>query len=45
MFFKVEKDEDILMWSVREFQSSVAGGMKENCTTEVQEKRILMLEE
>ena len=30
MFFKVERerDEDILMWSGRQFHSFVAGGMK-----------------
>ena len=27
-FFKVERDEDILMWSGRQFHSYVAGGMK-----------------
>ena len=28
MFFKAERDENILMWSGRQFHSSVAGGMK-----------------
>ena len=28
VFFKMERDEDILMWSGREFNSSVAVGMK-----------------
>ena len=28
MLFKAERNEDILMWSGRQFHSSVAGGMK-----------------
>ena len=28
LFFKVERDEDILRWSGRELHNSVAGGMK-----------------
>ena len=28
VFFKVGREEDILMWNGREFHSSVAGGMK-----------------
>ena len=38
----MERDEDTLMWSGREFHRSVVGGMKGNCTAEVQEKGILI---
>ena len=40
----MERDEDILMWSGREFHSSLGGGMKENGMSEVQEKQMLVLE-
>ena len=43
-FFEVERDKGILIWSGREFRSSVEGGMKENYTAEVQEEGILILE-